>query len=190
MPRFGRQDWCTPPEFLAAVERDLGPIRGDLACSEENNVLGLKSADFSRLPPFITEEENSLNTDWNLAIDAGRFGEEPGVLWCNPPYSDIEPWVAKAGQTAGSMPTGWSITILCPASLSTAWARRTVFGRRSAARVLTVFLVYPRLTFVGAAHPYPKDLMLLRYERQEEHGNRRTSFVSWDWPSGEMFGTQ
>lgn len=38
----------------------------------------------ARLPTYLTPADNALELPW-----AGR-------IWCNPPYSDIGPWVAKA----------------------------------------------------------------------------------------------
>jgi len=43
------------------------------------------SATNARLPRFWTAEADALQQDWR--------GDR---VWCNPPYSEIEPWVAKA----------------------------------------------------------------------------------------------
>lgn len=43
------------------------------------------SADNTKLPRFYTVDDDGLAQDWT--------GER---VWCNPPYSNIEPWVEKA----------------------------------------------------------------------------------------------
>lgn len=185
MPRFGPQDWRTPPDFLRAVEGSWNAkIRGDLACTEENNVLDVRASDFQGPPPFLTEEEDSLTVDWAKAVRAGRFGPlgQRGLLWCNPPFRDLRPWVRKAEASARHLPSEWYIALLCPASLSTRWASEEIFNDRDGTD-LTVHLLRPRLTFVGATHPYPKDLMMLVFGPSTE-GN--TFFVSWNWRTGEM----
>ena len=49
-------------------------------------------------------QTNGLKTRWH------------GNVWCNPPYSDIEPWVRKALKTCGPKPEALSVSMLLPAS--------------------------------------------------------------------------
>ena len=64
----------TPPEVFAEFDRRFGPFTLDVAASAHN----AKCADFYSI------EDDGLEMDW------------PGVVWCNPPYSDIRPWIEKA----------------------------------------------------------------------------------------------
>lgn len=65
----------TPPELyqecaeLAGVTFDL-----DVAASDDNTKCGR----------WLTEDDDGLSREWW------------GNVWCNPPYSDIRPWVEKA----------------------------------------------------------------------------------------------
>ena len=43
------------------------------------------SAENTKLPRYVTEVENGLTISWAHER-----------VWCNPPYSNIEPWVKKA----------------------------------------------------------------------------------------------
>jgi phage N-6-adenine-methyltransferase len=63
----------TPEVFKPLHERFRFTI--DVAASAAN----------AKLPRFYTLEEDGLAQDWS--------GER---VWCNPPYSDIAPWVQKA----------------------------------------------------------------------------------------------
>lgn len=146
MPRqrrhVSRQDYGTPPEFVAAVERYLGTIVFDLAASESNAVAR----------PYYTEAEDALAQDWSVFR---------GLLWCNPPYSKIAPWAAKCSETiraARPLASGaLLIALLTPASVGSAWFAQHVHRRA------LVLALRPRLTFVGHAHPYPKDCILSIY---------------------------
>ena len=65
----------------AITDADFAPLHArfrftiDAAASPHN----------AKLPRFWTTEQDALSRDWK--------GER---VWCNPPYSDIRPWVAKA----------------------------------------------------------------------------------------------
>jgi site-specific DNA-methyltransferase (adenine-specific) len=147
----GKQDWQTPPEFLDAVEGRFGPIGYDLAASEGQQVC----------PCYFTPDDDSLTQDWTWL--------PANVAWLNPPFADIRPWVAKAAECAEL--ARWTL-VLVPASVGTGWWRDHVLGKCMAFGV-------PRMTFVGASAPYPKDLALLAY------GYGVNGFGHWDWRSQE-----
>lgn len=130
-----RQDWGTPPEFLAAVEARFGVIDFDLAASHQNSVADR----------FFSEQENSLVQDWTLP--------HVGIAWCNPPFADIRPWAAKC-ESVRNLPR-WTL-LLVPASMGSLWWRDHVIGKCQADGI-------PRIKFVGASEMYPKDLACLCY---------------------------
>ena len=141
-PGRSEQVVCTPVEFLAAVKKRLG-IEGygfglDLAASHANAVAG----------NYYTEEDDSLIQSWHGANARGTWS------WCNPPYADLRPWVAKAHFEASQ---GAMVAMLVAASVGSEWWREFVDG----SAYVTFF--GPRLTFVGHTSPYPKDLALLLY---------------------------
>jgi phage N-6-adenine-methyltransferase len=147
-----RQDWGTPREFLAAVERRFGRINWDLAAHAENHVVP------SYFGPGSANGEDSLAQDWS------QLG---GVLFLNPPFANIEPWVAKASAECVSR-TDWTL-VLVPASIGTNWFAKHV---QPFAHVLGLS---PRIKFVGADDFYPKDLMLACY------GFSARGFDTWKW---------
>jgi phage N-6-adenine-methyltransferase len=138
-PGRSKQDYGTPPELLAAIKHRLhiNKFSVDLAATESNRV-----ADW-----YIGEEDNALTVDWHML--------PMGWLWLNPPYAKIEPWVKKAKESAEQ---GAHIAMLVPASVGSNWWTQYVEPY--------AFISYlvPRLTFVGAKDPYPKDCALLLYE--------------------------
>lgn len=152
-PHRSKQDYGTPPEFLAALRNMLG-IDGfdwDLAASPENTVSHL----------YYTEEQNSLHQTWT---------SNGGWDWLNPPFADIAPWVTKAFESTTQL--GTKIAMLVPASTGSNWWHDWVHN------TAYVLFVRPRLTFVGCKDPYPKDLALLLYQPLTLHSG---GYGCWNW---------
>jgi phage N-6-adenine-methyltransferase len=134
-PGKSRQDYGTPLDFLAAVRRRFGSIDVDLAAREDNKVT----------QDWIDVGDDSLAQDWTGGC---------GVMWLNPPFSNIGPWAAKCAASVGP---GRTILLLTPASIGANWFAEHVHGRAY------VLALSPRLTFRGCSQPYPKDCMLSVY---------------------------
>lgn len=100
----------------------------DVAASEEN----------AKLRRFCTLEDDGLAQSWA----AER-------VWCNPPYSDIEPWVSKAWQEWRSNEPPELIVLLLPANRTEQgwWQRHIEPGRR--AGELTVEFLPGRMRFLN-----------------------------------------
>ncbi len=66
----------TPPEVFAELDRRFGPFTLDAAASTHN----------TKCRTFYSKDGDRTGLDkrWHP------------VTWCNPPYSDIRPWVEKA----------------------------------------------------------------------------------------------
>ena len=151
---MSKQDYETPRDFLVAVGSHFGPLAIDLACREDN----------AKAPRALTEERNSLSALWDHEI---REGE---VAWLNPPFADIDPWVAKAAEWRFASARGARsrILVLVPASIGANWFRDHVIGHAF------VWALNGRIKFVGAKDPYPKDCMLLEY-------GHAIGFGVWEW---------
>lgn len=76
-PKNERDYWQTPIEIFNALDREFG-FWLDAAASESNALCA----------HYLTELDDSLNSEWTSY----------GAIWCNPPYSDIGPWVEKAAE--------------------------------------------------------------------------------------------
>lgn len=144
----------TPADFLEAVHDRFGANGAfdlDLACSE-GNCKGRRG---------LFDRDDSLKADWDQRDNPG------GLAWCNPPFGDLAPWVAKAAAST-SPDRGGRILVLVPASIGSRWFADHVHGKA------LVLALSPRLTFVGHTAPYPKDLMLLVY-------GTHPGFDVWRW---------
>lgn len=154
-PGNSKQDYQTPPEFLAAVRNRLRieNFYLDIAASAENAVCD----------NYLTEEDDALSSvrTWQPLDGYG------GWAWLNPPYAHIEPWVAKAAKEAQR---GAHIAVLVPASVGADWWRDWVepFAYQS--------YLNGRLKFVGVKDYYPKDCALLLYTPWQYMGHE-----IWNW---------
>lgn len=94
-----------------ALDREFG-FALDVCASHENR----------KTAPYITESDDGLGVDWCDWIDAKTpHGHHPGWplwAWCNPPYSKIAPWVAKA---AAESAAGVGCVMLVMADTSVGW---------------------------------------------------------------------
>jgi len=110
----------TPEVFAPLHERFRFTV--DVAASKEN----------AKLPRFYTLEDDGLAQDWS--------GER---VWCNPPYSDIAPWVEKAWDSGADL-----VVMLLPANRTEQvwWQTLIEPGRRNGS--LTVEFLPGRMRFI------------------------------------------
>ena len=150
-PGRSKQDYCTPPLFLAALKQRLGigQFDIDLAASAENAIC----------MNYYDEQMNALKQSWKVT--------QGGWAFCNPPFAHIHPWVEKAGLEAAK---GAQVAMLVPVSTGANWWYGFVHDD------CHVLFLNGRLTFVGETAPYPKDCAILLYTPYI-----RTGYDIWDW---------
>lgn len=158
-PGKSKQDYHTPKELLEAVKQRLciTDFTWDLAASVEDAVCA----------DFYTEEDDSLVCDWPKT-----YG---GWCWLNPPYADIEPWVAKA---ANSTAHGAQTVMLVPASVGANWWKTFVepFSYQVFLNGRLCFIPDWREQGFKSKPLYPKDCALLLYSTWSFRGNE-----IWSW---------
>jgi len=154
-PGRSKQDYQTPKEFLRAIERRFGRITIDLAASEKNAVC----------KKYIDKKKDSLKRPWPTK----------GVLFLNPPYRWLRPWFAKCAEHRRGMKKGSVLLVLVPASIGSIWFERYVLDKAD------IEGLRPRLTFVGEASTYPKDLMLVIYKPLPMIEPAITIISTWAW---------
>ncbi len=153
-----RDLWRTPPELYAALDAEFNFV-GDVAASHLNHLH----------PAFLTKEDDALSADWFDSFGAG-------YLWCNPPYSDITPWVNKAVEAAFN---GNGVVMLVPADPSVGWFK---LAREHATEIR--FITGGRISFVRAdtglaVNGNNKGSMLIIFNHMRR-GAGLTSFVDRD----------
>lgn len=154
-PHRSKQDYGTPPELVAAVERRFGALTWDLAATEDNTVVADRFFSVGGL------DGNALTAPWDF--------KRSDLLWLNPPFGGIGPtWAPLVARWTRKLP--WlRVLMLTPASIGSEWFQRYVH------RKAMVLALSPRLHFIGAADPYPKDCMLSAF------GFGVTGFDVWRW---------
>lgn len=148
----------TPWPFIRACESKFGgPIASDLAATLLNSKAAYAGLHYS---------EGSLQKDWyHLA----------GLLWLNPPFADIAPWVRKCAEENA---LGAEILLLVPMGGQN-WYWDYV---EPCADVYSI----GRLQFEGSKWPYPKDLILAHYRYPVPRNYLRVQ--RWQWQN-EVTGT-
>lgn len=122
--------WATPRAVVVEWAKRVGPFALDVAASSDN----------ACAPKFYTESDDGLRQSWS--VDAGG---EP--IWCNPPYSATNAWVAKAIREHSA---GAHIVMLLPSRTDTRW-----FHALLNEPGCSLHFLRRRLTFGRAAHPAP-----------------------------------
>jgi phage N-6-adenine-methyltransferase len=87
--------WQTPVEIFNALNKEF-KFSWDVAASEKNHLC----------VNYLTEEDDAINSLWGV------------TNWCNPPYSNITPWVNKA---ISQHELGLTTVMLVPADTSVKW---------------------------------------------------------------------
>ena len=111
--------WATPAWLYRYAEYRFGVFDLDVCASHDSY----------KCRPYFTIEDNSLIQPWAL------------FNWCNPPYSNIRPWVEKAALEAN---IGNSTVMLLPADFSTQWFK-LVWDLSS-----DILILNRRIQFIGA----------------------------------------
>lgn len=115
-----RDCWATPQWFVDMVGKPFGGFTVD-ACASAYN---------AKCKRYWTKEDNGLYQSWS--------GEK---VWCNPPYSDIEPWVEKGIDALYLSDPALSVFCL-PNRTASSWFKSALCRAHSIA-----FIKSPRLQF-------------------------------------------
>ncbi|ETS31114.1 phage N-6-adenine-methyltransferase [Photorhabdus temperata] len=97
-PKELKDKWQTPIEIFTALDIEFG-FYLDAAADYENALCA----------HYLTERNNALNSEWISY----------GAIYCNPPYSDISPWVIKAAEQCRKQLQ--PVVMLVPADTSVGW---------------------------------------------------------------------
>ena len=118
-----RDLWQTPLSLFHSLDLEFD-FECDVASSNDNKLCLI----------HYTEKDNALNQEW---LDSN---------WCNPPYSDISPWVEKAIEQHR---LGKTTVMLVPSDTSVKWFKRAFESCNE------VRFISGRLSFVNAATQKP-----------------------------------
>ena len=105
--------WRTPPELVARLIDELGPLVLDAAATAADTLA----------PAWISPEQNALLVSWADFIPDDAPAE--GWIWCNPPYGvgggGLLAWILWAA--AQAIATGRRVVVLAPPGIGTQYRR-------------------------------------------------------------------
>lgn len=117
-------DRATPLDFFEPIAERFGGFTLDAAAAHHN----------AKCPRYFTRADDGLAQSW--------AGEK---VWCNPPYSDLKSWVAKANAETGAE----LIVMLLPANRTEqAWWQDEIEPHRDHGGRLSTEFLRGRLRFI------------------------------------------
>lgn len=122
-----KDKWQTPLFLFNALDKEFG-FKIDVAASDDNALCH----------NYFTEEDSALDNEWDYG----------GAVYCNPPYSNITPWILKAAEQ--SQKHGIVVVMLVPADQSVGWFKKAL-ETVSEVRLITG----GRISFVNAETKKP-----------------------------------
>ena len=133
---FSRQsdEWATPQELFDELDREFH-FNLDPCATEENH----------KCEKYFTKEDDGRKKSWGGA-----------VVFCNPPYSEIDKWVQKAWYESRQDNT--VVVLLIPARTDTRYFHNYILNRAE------VRFVKGRITFGEAKNhaPFPSMIVIFR----------------------------
>ena len=116
---MGYQEWRTPIHFFKELDREFH-FTVDVAATAENALCGR----------YYTKEQDGLQQDWSHTARWEEFDVllASEVVWCNPPYQDIYPWVQKAAESAKS---GATCVLLLNPCTDAAWFQDFIWDQHT-----------------------------------------------------------
>lgn len=119
-------EWGTPQDLFDTLDAEFH-FTLDPCATPENH----------KCPTYFTQEDNGLEKSW------GGYR-----VFCNPPYSNVKEWVAKASHEADN---GVLSVLLLPARTDTRWFHEYIYGTAE------IRFIKGRLRFQGGKYnaPFP-----------------------------------
>jgi phage N-6-adenine-methyltransferase len=128
-------EWATPQDLFDQLSAEFGGFDLDVAATAGN----------TKCAQFCDIEHSGLDSDWSQKN------------WCNPPYSDIKRWVAKARreQYKGNL-----TVMLIPARTDTAFFHDSMYNKPR----VEIRFIRGRLRFDDRATdaPFPSMIVVFR----------------------------
>lgn len=163
-PENLRDCWQTPRWLFNAINKQLNFVC-DIAASEANHLVS----------DYLTQEVDAFTFDFE--------GLRNGYVWCNPPYSDITPWVDLAIKNRNEYGVG--TVLLIPADTSVKW-----FGKCVDEADEITFITEGRISFVRAdtgesINGNTKGSMLVLFDKVKNPKGLQTFYVDREYLKSE-----
>lgn len=151
----GHDVWHTPPELFRVLNAEFA-FDVDAACHEGNALC----------PEGITEDRDALKTPW-----CG------GVVFCNPPYSQLGPFVERAWDQCQTQRT--TVVLLIPAYTDPGYWWDVIVPFADEIRFLRGRVSFLENGQTRQSARFPSVVIVFRYRRGIAKGSPRVWW--WDW---------
>ena len=145
-------DWATPPELYGRLHREFS---FDLDAAAD----GKNAKCLAYLGPGSILAEDALAAPWH------SWGHKS--IWCNPPYSQVGAFLAKAAEAVAA---GATVVMLLPARTDTKWWHTYVWEEENARPRpgVEVRFIRGRLRFGDSTNsaPFPSVVVVFRGKRR------------------------
>jgi hypothetical protein len=156
-----RQDYATPPELIACIEKRFGKIMIDLAAHEGNHVCPLWIGPGGIRDDLKTLTEADIN-DIRASLPSSNIR---WIAWLNPPFSDIPAMISA------SLRLDIPMVINVPDGLETEWYEEVGL-------ISDGYVIKPRVKYVGMEQGYPKNVLAIHVHRTD---NLKRPLQLLDW---------
>ena len=163
--KLSKQDYQTPKEFVAAVEKRFGKITLDLAARSYNRICERYLAPCTGPEgplPFDKEAYGIDSFDHNWSEIYKQLG---GLFYLNCEFGDIDKWAARCMAESAN---GAVITLLIPYGTTKAFRKRVL-------KHADLYLLEGRLQFIPG-ESFPKDCLIANY-----YPGSGGKLCFWDW---------
>lgn len=135
-------EWETPDAFFKMLDDEFG-FDLDVGATEDNR----------KCSKYYTIADDALSKPW------------VGTVWCNPPYSRVSEWLAKAWEA--SRLDRATVVCLVPARTDTKWWHRYAMAADEV-RLVKGRIKFSRPDGTGSSAPFPSALLIYRAREQQE----------------------
>jgi len=131
-------EWGTPQHVFDELDRRYGPFELDVSATAEN----------AKCKRYYDKHQDGLHSPWRKKN------------WCNPPYSELKKWVAKASEEAA---LGNMTVMLIPARTDTAAFHDHIYRKDN----VEIIFLRGRLKFGDSKNSAPFPSMVVIFNPME-----------------------
>lgn len=128
MSNQNKDQYATPQKLFDKLNREF-EFSFDICAQPET----------AKCYPFLTENDDALSKLWYSLVVPNDY------IWCNPPYSNITPWIEKAAE---AQVNGVGVVMLVMCDPSVGWFKRAI---ETVSEVR--FIIGGRVSFVKDGEP-------------------------------------
>jgi len=161
-----RDSWATPDYIFDPLDHEFG-FTIDVCATKDN----------AKIQNWIELPNNALELCWRYGDDNNNWDQ--CVAWCNPPYSDVAPWIAKAIEQARC--NNVTTVMLTNYIVDCAYFHEHLPHIEEIRLALTRIQFEPPESVESSSNSKPQQLTIITPESAKAHGTPRITL----WANGK-----